>query len=653
MLAGLSLIALGLGFTLAPASASNDGNDDGCSGDVVVNMDAWVWSRPGHDTYQFGLSQPLEPGMWEVSAESHDAYKGRAKTNQHHEQWILQFLSGSKVVATVGPTTDIPDGTDRGASSDHFGPVVLSRPVDSLRVLHYLKSTKRGTDSVTADCVGLDLVGSLPPPSTTVPPPTTAAPPSTTVPPPTTAAPPSTNAGFTAPAVRGPIPVLRAGVDCRAGTIDATVVNDGDQPTAVDVFLVEQSVVTGVDLPVGGSSLVEFNLPPRSEGQVLRLVVSDPSGVVDTGKVLVNCERPADIRASLVVQCQDDTVQLTLFNAGQESSVVDVLVERSGRVGRPLITGGETVIVNIDISGRSEIPLRVVAPDGTDILRQVVPIDCPRPDLRVSADVSCATGEILVNIWNRGDAPGSFDAMIGTTSLDGLVTEPGSVLVVGSPYPTQASAVPIRLIAADGTELAARDVGIGCGSGSVPVRPLDSGAASPGPPGSTSPCSSVAVLVGENSVAKVATTPNPGSVWSVKVDGIGADMADGAVVASVRACAAPAAEFSVNCSADLVRINMSNSGSISTRLAVLVDGQPAIPGFDIAAGGTRIVSLDISEAHEVRVIEAGRAGSVASLIVSCSGGGAATTAAHAVFAVSILGTLLAVVDPRRLLLLVR
>jgi len=201
--------------------------------------------------------------------------------------------------------------------------------------------------------------------------------------------------------------------------------------------------------------------------------------------------------------------------------------------------------------------------------------------------------------------------------------------------------------------LAARDVGIGCDSGPVPPGSSGSG---PVPLGSPSPCSSVAVSVGGDGAAGVATTPNPGSAWSVSVDGIDPGEADGAAVTSSRSCAAPVAEFSVDCSAGSARIKMSNRGSIPTRLAVLVDDQPAVPGFDLAPGGSRLVSVDVSEAHVLRVIEAGRAGSVASLTISCQrggGGGAATTAAHAVFAASILGTLLAVVDPRRLLLLVR
>ena len=107
-LSGVTVLAtvLVLG-TPAPAAS---GGAEGCVGDVVVDFDVPVWSRPGHDTWPFVLPTPLPPGEWSVQVSSVDSYEGRASTSQPQEQWLLELVDH----VTLGPTSDLAEAAQCG-----------------------------------------------------------------------------------------------------------------------------------------------------------------------------------------------------------------------------------------------------------------------------------------------------------------------------------------------------------------------------------------------------------------------------------------------------------------------------------------------------------------------------------------------------------
>ncbi len=662
ILSGFALVALGFGAVFTSAAA---GSSSTCNAEVVVQVDAWLWARPGFDSYQINLAAPLDEGTWEVGSVSVDEYQGRENWPQDHEQWIVEFLDGLTVVAVAGPTTDLADGVDSAVASDNLGTVVLDQQVDSLRVRHYLTPTEDGTDSVTAKCVGLSFVEPPPPststtvaPPTTVPPttaaptttsssPTSSSPPATTTTPtlptsvPPTTPPPPTTASAPPAIARGPIPQLSASVDCRAGTIDATVVNAGDRSTTIDIFLVTESAETGIRLAPGESNSTAFDLPEASEGRVLQLVVSDQVGVADSTQLLIDCRQPAAVEVSIEVRCGADSIGVDLVNRGQEAATVDVLVERSGRIAQVSLDGGGSATVDIDTNGVDSVPLRLVSADGVDILRQSISVDCPRPNLGSTATVSCVSGEILVTVWNQGDASVSFDVVAGRDSVANVDLGPGSVVVVGFPLPEGSTATPLRLLDAGGVDLHHSEVENSCEATPAELQ---------------APCTSVVVANPATGESDLLTVAAPGGPWAANASGTLIEGSDGPSLVADRSCAVPAAEFTVDCPAGAAQVDLSNSGSISSRLLVLVDDRPGDSGFDLAPGTSRSVTLDIDGAREVSVIEAGRAEALAAVSLDCSRGeaGAAASAAQTVLAVSILGTLAAVlVDRRKLRLLVK
>jgi len=696
LLSGLSLLALGLGLTLTPAAANED---HGCGGDIVVQLDARVWGRPGHDSYTLELAQPIGPGEWAINTMSFDGYEGREKASQDHEQWNLQFIDAGVVVATVGPTSDIPDGADYGESIDNLGVVELEFGADALRVVHLGESTKFGTDSVHAACVGLEHV---PPPATTtiVPtststtttttttPSTTAASTSTTTVPtttmststvptstaptstvPTSTAPTSTVPTSTAPTststslpggnTQGPvgdnggiapgaittlgsIPRLRASLDCSARAIVAEITNIGDASAVVDVFLVSNSVRTGIGVAPGSGAEIDFALPSSAENTTFDLVVSDQSGIADTGSVHVDCEAPPSVTAATGIDCVSGSLLVDLSNDGQEADSVSVIVEQSGLVDTVAIAGGQSERVAIDIGARSSIPLRVVAGDGSDVFRRSVPVDCPSPFLAVSTSVSCTTSEILVTVWNHGDAQGLVGARLDGAGVDGVAVESGRSAVIGLPFEPGSRLQTLSLTGSESLEAAGGEILIGCERG---LR---------GAPQPTSPCSSVSIAGSSVSTTTIIPAPNRGHPWWVDAGWI-AGLSTSEGVNASRSCATPEVEFSPNCSIGTLTIRMSNVGSIATRLAVLIDGEASGGGIDLGPGADTITAAGISGARTVEVFEAGRAEPLATLHLSCgSGDHGLRTAAYAVFSMSILASLLsAVVDPRRMLAIFR
>jgi len=669
------MVALGLGLTFSPASADDGpGGDESheCHGEIVVQLEAWVWSQPGHDAYTYELSQPLGPGVWSVNTQSYDSYEGRERSSQDHEQWNLQLLKNGDVVATVGPTTDIPDGVDHASSSDELGTVDLESGADSLVVVHSGESTEGGTDSVHAACAGFDLVPppvsttttgptnpptpttttnpATPPVSTTTPGPTNPPTPTTSAPGPPTGSTPATTMPGPQTSIGGPtaaVPVaaassfvrLSAAVDCSARLIVANIANNGDEPALVDVFLVANSVEMGVDVAPGDIAGVEFPLPESAEGTTLDLVLSDPSGVVETDSVHVDCESSAVVAAATSVDCSAGTLIVGLVNNGQETATLSVIVEQVGLIDTVDLGGAQSRRIAIDLRGRSTIPLRIVDSTGTDILRRDISPDCPRPDLEVSTSVSCATNEILITVWNHGDASVEIQAGLGGGSVDGVIVDPSQSVVIGLPYESGSRSQTFWLTGAESLSTAGGEVLIGC---------------EPRPESEPSPCSSIYLTDSSASTTTILSTPAPGAPWWTTTGAILDPNTAGEIGAS-RSCTVPEVEFLPDCSIGTLSIRLSNTGSIPTRLVVVLDGNTSGPAIDIAAGASSVTALGIAGAHTATVLEAGRVEPVATLSLSCgSGGNGLRTAAYAVFSLSILASLLTASEgPRRLLMIFR
>ncbi len=656
-MSGLSILALGLGLTFSPASAEDGPEVHECHGEIVVQLEAWLWSRPGHDSYTFGLPQPLGPGTWSVNTQSYDGYEGREHSSQDNERWILRLLDEGVVVATVGPTTDIPDGVDHASSADELGTVILDHGADSIVVVHSGEPSEDGTDSVHAACVGFDPV--TPPASTTtstippavstttstVPPASTptstrpAGPTTTTVPPtPTTSTPDGTTLEPpAAPTPIGPLLSLSSVVDCSARSVVADIINVGDEASLVDVFLVADSVQTGVRVVPDGTTRVGFTLPESAEGTTLELVIADTSGVVDTDSVHVDCATSASVAAATSVDCVSGTLVVGLVNEGQETAHLSVIVEQSGLIDTVDLEGGNSRQIVIDLNGRSTIPLRVVGSTGDDVLRRTITAGCPSADLAVSTTVSCTTNEILITVRNRGDAPAEMQAGLGNGGVEGVVVDPSQTVVIGLPYEPGSRSETLRLTGTDSLISAGGEVLIGC---------------EPRPETAPSPCSSIYLTDPSASTTTILPTPPPGEPWWTAADTI-PDLGDG--IGASRSCAVPEVDFSPNCSIGTLTIRMSNTGSIPTRLVVLLDDDATGPAIDVAAGASMMTALGISGADTVTVFEAGRVQPIASLRLSCdSGGKGLRTAAYAVFSLSVLTSILtASTGPRRLLMLFR
>jgi len=428
---------------------------------------------------------------------------------------------------------------------------------------------------------------------------------------------------------------MRASLDCSARSIIVDVTNIGDTGAMVDVFLVSNSVRTDIAVAPGSDAEIDFPLPASAENRTFDLLVSDRSGVVDTGSVHVDCKQSSAVTATTSIDCSTGLLVIDLSNRGQEADSVSVIVERSGLVETVALSGGGSEQVSVNIGDRPSIPLRVVGGDGSDILRRTVRVGCPTPRLGVSKSVSCATNEVLVTVWNRGDAEGLVGARLGDgPGLDGVAVTPGNSVVMGLPYEPASGPQTLVLTGSASLEAASGEMLIGCQTGT---------------PQSSSPCSSVSIVDSSASTTTIIPTPNPGNPWWVDAGPIpGSATPEG--LNPLRSCATPEVDFSPNCSIGTLTIRMSNAGSIATRLVVLVDGEATSGGIDLAPGADTITATGISGAKTVDVVEAGRVEPVATLHLSCgSGGQGLRTAAYAVLSLSILTSLLsAVVDPKRL-----
>jgi len=242
-------------------------------------------------------------------------------------------------------------------------------------------------------------------------------------------------------------------------------------------------------------------------------------------------------------------------------------------------------------------------------------------------------------VQNAGDAAGSIDAHLDGQGVEGVVVAPGGSTVIGLPFRPGTTSRNLQLAGTPSLEAFSGEILIGCESGAT---------------GLLAPCSSISISSSTPSTTSIISAPTPGGPWWIETGAINEPGPMSQAEAS-RSCATPDVEFSANCAFDTLTIRMSNTGSIATRLVVLVDDEATGSGFDLSPGADAVTSVDISGAKVVHVFESGRVEPLAMLRLSCgSGGKGLRTAAYAVFSLSVLASLLsAAVDPRRLLSIFR
>lgn len=501
-LSGAALLVVGLLIgTSSPVVASTGG----CAGDVVVTLDVPVWSRTGHDTYGFTLSQPLAAGEWLVGTSSSDAYVGRSASSQSQEQWLLDITDH----VVLGPTSDLIDGVESTSATDSLGTFVSESGVSHFTIRHAAASTPNGTNSVTADCVSFTEVAV--PPTTTVPtttvPATTTVAPTTTVPdgttttlpvattttispptmvpttdPPENTVPPTTTPRSTVP------PTVPAGlsadiratavVDCLNDAVLVLLGNEGSLGATVDIALPLSEIQSNVSVGAGAQTTSTLAVGDLGGSTEIRVSDSVTGEVYVRTDIAVDCADPARPTATTIVDCVADVLIVQLANTAGDPAELTVLHERVAVVAELTIDASDAAEVEIVLAGAERVPVRVVDADGNDVLRIDVanpcvsendepPTDDPLDDASPDVDGSNADGSSGDGV----DCSGEGDSV--------LPGECGQVSVVVSPNCASSSAaVSIRrdgrgrerfVVLVDG-EVAGIVAIEGTGEGTVPVR---------------------------------------------------------------------------------------------------------------------------------------------------------------------------------------
>lgn len=150
-LASLSLPALADGTSTSAAACPLP--SDGFVFEIGDRLRTWDPTTDLVDAF-------VPAGEYTVIAVSHDGlHANPGQESQPEEQWNLELYSGSSLVTTLGPTSDLPDNlTD--ITSD-LGRVTLASAVDSLRAVHASSSTLIA-NSIEPICVGFYPVGAQP-----------------------------------------------------------------------------------------------------------------------------------------------------------------------------------------------------------------------------------------------------------------------------------------------------------------------------------------------------------------------------------------------------------------------------------------------------------------------------------------------------------
>ncbi|MFT5201834.1 MAG: hypothetical protein ACI9C1_001212 [Candidatus Aldehydirespiratoraceae bacterium] len=547
-LSGAALLVVGLLIgTSSPVVAATGG----CAGDVVVALDVPVWSRAGYDTYGFALSQPLAAGEWRVGTSSSDAYVGRSASSQSQEQWLLDITDH----VVLGPTSDLIDGVDSTRTADSLGTFVSASGVSHFTIRHAAASTPNGTNSVTADCVSFTEVAV--PPTTTVPPTTV---PTTTVP------------------------------DSATTTVPATT-------TAAPTTTVPKATTT--TLPVATSTTIsppntappKNTVPPTTTRRSTVPPAVPPSTTAPAGL-------SADIRATAVVDCLNDTVLVLLGNEGSLGATVDIALPLSGiRSGVSVGAGAQTTstLAVGDLGGSTEIRVSDSV-TGEVYVRTDISVDCADPARPTATTIiDCVADVLIVQLANAAGDPAELTvlhervAVVAEFTIEAGDAAEVEIVLAG------AERVPVRVVDADGDEVIRIDVANPC-EGANDETPTDDSLDDGSPD---------------------ANGPDSNGASGASGDGVDCSGETGSVLPGE--CGQVVVVVSPDCPSSSAAVSVRRDGRGRERFVVFVAGEVAgIVAIDGTGEGTVPVRLDGDEA-ELTISRSSTAEAIVVGTVRCEG----------------------------------
>lgn len=219
-----------------------------------------------------------------------------------------------------------------------------------------------------------------------------------------------------------------ATLDCVDGTIRVTVTNTGDADgvATVQVGDTTQTVVVAAD----GAAVVDVQVVA---GTTVRVRVTDGQRSLLDETFSEVCETPSPaLSAAAARDCASDTVRVVVTNDGDAAA------------GATITYGDRTTTVQVGPGGSvtesfpmADVPqtIRVTGPDADQTIvleEQVEPCGEGAPQLRAEGQVDCQLGEIVLSIFNDGDAAGTATWTINGRTETAVVA-PGTSLVVSQP----------------------------------------------------------------------------------------------------------------------------------------------------------------------------------------------------------------------------
>jgi hypothetical protein len=219
-----------------------------------------------------------------------------------------------------------------------------------------------------------------------------------------------------------------AALDCVAGKIRVTVTNTGDADgvATIQVGDTTQTVVVAA----AGESVVQVYV---QAGTTVRVRVNDGQRSLLDQTFSDICETPAPaLRAAAARDCDTTTVRVVVTNDGDAAA--EATITYGDRTATVQVGAGTSVTESFPMADGTQT-IRVTGPDADQTIvleQQIEPCDEGAPQLRAEGQVDCQLGEVVLSIFNDGDAAGTVTWTINGRS-ETVVVAPGNSLVVSQP----------------------------------------------------------------------------------------------------------------------------------------------------------------------------------------------------------------------------
>lgn len=106
--------------------------------------------------YEIEKTTTVAPGTYTIKTASWDGYLDRVNVTQPHEQWDTEIRSGTTVLGSAGPTTDLLDMVVEDTQLDTFtDAITFSGEGTSIAVVHAVAGDVSSPNSVVPVCVAL------------------------------------------------------------------------------------------------------------------------------------------------------------------------------------------------------------------------------------------------------------------------------------------------------------------------------------------------------------------------------------------------------------------------------------------------------------------------------------------------------------------